>query len=55
MKDVTIKEKSDLIDHVTDSVERSTRNRNYTDVCDDWAEQREDIYVYSDYPCYLKD
>lgn len=51
MKDMTIKEKRDLTDHVTDW---STRSRHYTDFCADWAEQRENLYIYSDYPCYLK-
>ncbi len=54
MKDMVIKNKMDLCDYTTDAGEENKRRRHYTDLCEDWKEQRDDIYVYSDYPLYLK-
>ena len=54
MKDVVITNKKDLCPHVTDDTEMNARSRHYTDICDDWAKQSAETYVYSDYPFYLK-
>ena len=54
MKDVIISGKMDLCHYITDTVEANTRKRCYTDVCEDWAKQSDDVFVYSDYPLYLE-
>ncbi len=54
MKDVIISGKMDLCHYTTDTVEANTRKRCYTDVCEDWAKQSDDVFVYSDYPLYLE-
>lgn len=54
MKDRIITEKSDLCHYTTDVGEVNKRGRCYTDICEDWAEQRDDMFVYSDYPNYLR-
>ena len=53
MKDTVISDKRDLCPYVTGD-EEEKRRRRYTDVCDDWAEQNDTVFVYSDYPCFFK-
>ena len=54
MKDIIVTGKMDLCHYTTDTTEINKRSRSYTDICEDWAKQGDDWYVYSDYPLYLK-
>ena len=53
-KDVIIKKPEDLFDYTENKEERINRSRHYTDVCDDWKEQGDDYFTYSDYQEYIK-
>ena len=49
MKDVVVSEKADLCPYMTDATETSRRMRHYCDICEDWSEQSDETYVYSDF------
>ena len=54
MKDVAVTEKTDLCPSLADPAEEERRRRCFTDICEDWAEQNEETFVYSNYPFDLK-
>lgn len=53
MKDVAVAGKKDLCSCLAGAA-AERRSRRYTDLCEDWAAQSDEAYVYSDYPLLLK-
>lgn len=53
-KDVKITSKSDLFYYTENEIERRTRLRAFSDYCDDFCPQEEDVFTYSDYLFFLK-
>ena len=49
VKDVLVKQKSDLFFYTEDDAEREKRSRGYTHVCDAYQPQSKDYYTYNDY------
>ena len=54
MKDVTVKQKSDLFFYTEDQQERDKRSREDTDLCECYCEQSDQYYTYNDYLYYLQ-
>ena len=52
-KDVSITCTNDLFFYTEDECETRRRSRTYTDFCDDYVPQAEDVFTYNDYLFYL--
>ncbi|MBQ6662979.1 MAG: hypothetical protein IJM69_05505 [Firmicutes bacterium] len=48
-KDVSITCKQDLLFYTENERETKRRSRTYTDFCDDYVSQEEDVFTYNDY------
>lgn len=53
MKDVVIKQKSDLYFYTEDNNERVTRTRQYNNQCESYEPQSDNYYTYNDYWYFL--
>ena len=53
-RDVVVAQKSDLFFYTEDDTERTSRSRDYTNVCEKYEEQSKDHYTYNDYLYYFE-
>ena len=54
MQDINVTKPEDMWQYMSDWDEIEKRSRDYTDVCENYREQSNDYYTYSDYPYYFE-
>ena len=54
MQDINVTKPEDMWQYMDDWDEIEKRSRDYTDVCENYCEQSNDYFTYSDYPYYFE-